>query len=620
MPSIFKPALLGFLVALAGFCLTPVPALACGGFFCSQVNVDQTAERILFEVNPDGTITLTVEISLTGDSAAFSWLIPLPPNSAESGTAASDGIDNDGNGHVDDFVLVPTADGLPYTTATPSALMLLDGITMPRIIAPPQNGWEDFADDAAGGFGDDDDGDDAPTEADNGVDVVDLPQVEDYVGELISSTDTNALITWLNDNGYVITPDMYEFVAHYVASGMSFLGIQLAPTPQSGVYSIKPLQLRYNGTVPMIPLTLSAVAAEPEMGFITFVAGADNYEVEQPYQSLEVDTDLLWADPRTGESNYYALISWLADLDSGGKAFFRELADSTDFLTDMVWSVWLGTEDQQAAETFVLDLAGRHDRITRLYSRMSNWEMEVDPTFVPVVGGIEDISNLHDLSGREPVHWDTAKAPPLSCNNTYCGPFGSCATTALGMDGCACNAGSTARAIVSPAVGAGGMDFTVSCQATHFDLGVEDVAGLADPCDGFDCGSMGSCMPFNGSPTCVCAPGYAAVNLGGSLICSQVQQTFLANQLLWPEWPPEVASGDDDDTAGDDDDAVSTDDDDTSDDDTTGSSDQDDGGTPYGGIDSAISCGCDSAAAPGRHDLGLLVLALLVIGARRRLR
>jgi len=67
-------AITPLLLALA----VPSSVLACGGFFCSQVNVDQTAERILFEVHPNNTISTTVEIQYSGDSDSFSWVIPLP--------------------------------------------------------------------------------------------------------------------------------------------------------------------------------------------------------------------------------------------------------------------------------------------------------------------------------------------------------------------------------------------------------------------------------------------------------------------------------------------------------------------------------------------------------------
>jgi MYXO-CTERM domain-containing protein len=158
------------------------------------------------------------------------------------------------------------------------------------------------------------------------------------------------------------------------------------------------------------------------------------------------------------------------------------------------------------------------------------------------------------------------------------------------------------------------MQFTVSCQSTFFDLGIEDVAGLSDPCANVSCGALGSCMPHNGNPTCLCAPGSAAVNIGGSLTCAAVEQTYLASQLLWPEWPPVVETGDDDDTVstGDDDDDDNDDDDD---DDTSGTEQS---GDTFQGLDSGVGCACDSAGSgqPGAAALALLVF--LGVGMVRR--
>ncbi len=44
------------------------PAAACGGFFCQNSPVDQAAERILYTVNDNGTITTLIEIQYTGGS------------------------------------------------------------------------------------------------------------------------------------------------------------------------------------------------------------------------------------------------------------------------------------------------------------------------------------------------------------------------------------------------------------------------------------------------------------------------------------------------------------------------------------------------------------------------
>ena len=53
--------------------------LACGGFFCSFLApVRQAAERILFAVDEDSTVTAHVQISYVGEAQKFSWVLPLP--------------------------------------------------------------------------------------------------------------------------------------------------------------------------------------------------------------------------------------------------------------------------------------------------------------------------------------------------------------------------------------------------------------------------------------------------------------------------------------------------------------------------------------------------------------
>ena len=50
------------------------PARACGGFFCSQVPVDQSGENIVFAV--DGTtVTAYIQISYVGAAEQFAWIL-----------------------------------------------------------------------------------------------------------------------------------------------------------------------------------------------------------------------------------------------------------------------------------------------------------------------------------------------------------------------------------------------------------------------------------------------------------------------------------------------------------------------------------------------------------------
>ena len=91
-------------LTLAGvFTLAAPAALACGGLFCSSPPpttptppepVDQTAERIIFEVT-DTQTTAHVQIQYAGSAADFAWVVPFPttPEVAESDITRFEAID-----------------------------------------------------------------------------------------------------------------------------------------------------------------------------------------------------------------------------------------------------------------------------------------------------------------------------------------------------------------------------------------------------------------------------------------------------------------------------------------------------------------------------------------------
>ena len=64
-------------VGLLGLLVVPGVA-ACGGLFCQSTPVDQLAERIIFTVNKNDTITAYVQINYTGEAHDFSWVVPVP--------------------------------------------------------------------------------------------------------------------------------------------------------------------------------------------------------------------------------------------------------------------------------------------------------------------------------------------------------------------------------------------------------------------------------------------------------------------------------------------------------------------------------------------------------------
>ena len=259
--------------AATGALFVPAEAEACGGFFCSNSPVDQNAERILFEVHPPPVgVTAVVEIAYTGDPADFSWIVPVPET--------------------------PTLEVVPTST-----LRLLDAATAPNIIPPPTNceSGDRFANEGFPPSA----GVDAVAEPD--VTVEDLPVVGAFDPEVISSDDPGALVDWLNTNGYLITPAMEPFIAQYVEQGYKFLGLKL--TPDAGVTDIAPIKFSCpNGEMPLVPIRLTGVSAEPEMGVLVFVAGEQRY-APQNFRNILVDSNQVQFDPRVGSSNYYPLVS-----------------------------------------------------------------------------------------------------------------------------------------------------------------------------------------------------------------------------------------------------------------------------------------------------------------------
>lgn len=504
----FRPS---SLLAAVAVLAAPSIALACGGLFCGAVQlqpVQQNGERILFEINGDGTITTTVEINYTGDPDEFSWVVPVP-------TTPSIDVD------------------------TPSDVMsLLDDATKPQIIPPPTKCTDarppvPFAtnDSMTRGAG----GEAAPQEP--GVNVEDIADAGPYTAVVVSSDDPDELITWLNEHDYLITAEMEPFVAHYVEAGMKFLAVQLQPATEAS--AISPLGMTYVADEPMIPIQLTAVGAEPEMGVMAFVVADSGRYESTSYENLVIDTADVRLDPRTGVENYYPLLSWKID-EAGGRAVVTQFADQLAGAVQIAHNAW--DWDPQYEDSFARldELASTYSYVTRLYTRISATEMTGDPSFGPSTG--DDLSPIHDLSDQPEVEVcagnGDVRRNKTECGDMYCGPDAQCAVNDDWGEGCVCPVGTTARMISEPRVaGFQGAVNTVVCESTELEFlaSIDLASGGAgtDPCLVDNCGS-GECVALNGFATCRCDEGFAAVdNFEGGLVCVQAQRTYAPDRITF---------------------------------------------------------------------------------------
>jgi hypothetical protein len=343
-----KRSLLLTIFLLGMLSLSFEPARACGGLFCQNSPVDQNAERIIFTQNRDGTITAIIQIQYTGFAEDFSWILPLPNPI--------------------------TAEALAVPETAMNAFIELETGTNPVFIAPPlPRCAQDF--DFDFGFA----GAGAPAEmAASDVQVFATGEVGPFGFDVIGSEDPNALINWLRDNSYRVEPPMEPLINVYVEEQFVFLAMKLLP--DQGVQDIQPIQVTYPSERPMIPLRLTAVAANPDMAVLTWFF-ADSQAIPTNYAHMEIlDHEITFFS--LGGNNYRQLLGQRAN-EFAGRAFITEYAQPSH---QMAFN-----------DPLLQELNQRFAYLTRLNTVISAEEMTVDPLF-DYDPQRRDVSNIHDLS------------------------------------------------------------------------------------------------------------------------------------------------------------------------------------------------------------------------------
>lgn len=308
--------------------LTP-DASACGGFFCSQAQpVNQAAERIVFADNGDGTVTAVIQIMYEGPSESFSWLLPISsvPEGDDIEVASDIAFQRLQASTNPNYSLTTSVEGQCRTDVPISGV---GGATS----APTAVG-------AAGAGG-------MAAVDDNGVTVAASGVVGSFEWTVLAldpelDDPADAAVNWLTDNGYDVTDDAPGLIGPYLEDGMYLLALRLVKG--SDVGSIRPIVLTYDAEQPMIPIKLTAVAANNDMGVMTWVA-SDARAVPQNYLSLELnEARINWFN---ASLNYGDVVNEAAD-EAGGQGFVTESAGPSSALANAVWT----TFDESNWESF----------------------------------------------------------------------------------------------------------------------------------------------------------------------------------------------------------------------------------------------------------------------------
>lgn len=335
----------------------PSTALACGGFFCNQAQpVNQAAEGIIFADNGDGTVTAVIQIMYEGPSKSFSWLLPIssvPKSDSDIGVASNLALQR---------LQAATNPNYSLTTTTEGTCRS-DGFNG-SVGAPSAAGGSSSAGPAI------DIGDNG------GVTVEASGVVGAYEWAVISLDEStanpaDAAVAWLKKNGYDVPSSATKTLGSYLEDGLYLLALKLTKGADTG--SIRPIVLTYQGTQASIPVKLTAVAANDDMGVLTWVLGKAR-AVPKNYFSLELnEARINWFN---ASSNYNAVVTEAAN-DAAGQGFVTEFAGPTSTLKSRIWT----TNDESAWASFKSGLYPSFQQFfQQAYAQYGQWDGFWDAT------------------------------------------------------------------------------------------------------------------------------------------------------------------------------------------------------------------------------------------------
>jgi hypothetical protein len=356
----------------------PASALACGGFFCDATfdPIVQTAERVLFRVNPDDTITSIIEIQFEGEPTDFAWVLPLsaPIDPSDVTTAPAGLFDA-----LEELTAPRFVTGLAAAEGDAVAVA-----GMSSGCAGPLFPWERW-----GG-----EGDEFVMPDFSGVEIVGDSVVGPYAIEVITADDPSNLLSWLQFNGYQTPSTAMEPIATYVAAGASFLGVKMNPDVPAG--PIDALQITLPGTEPSLPLLLTSVAAVDDMDITAYVLGATRFGPANYVDHAFDWTRVSW----TGEGRTDYELQLPAEVDAlGGRAFVTEFAGATDALPLVPSPSGKTLADTPTAVEAASDLLRTGAYLSRFRTFISADEMTADPAWAPAPS-LGDVSNEHALGAN----------------------------------------------------------------------------------------------------------------------------------------------------------------------------------------------------------------------------
>jgi hypothetical protein len=285
-------------------------AAACGCFAPPDPSVPivQAGERILFAAR-DGQVIAHIQIQYQGTAQDFGWLLPLP--SVPTLELSTDEVFNQ---------LIQQTQPKYRLNTVFEGNCRFGGV-----------GRGTSGDQAAAGSG-------GGNENGPGGFSTDPPSplvIEDSIGPydyaVLRADSRDEMFKWLTDNRYFVPAGSEAASAPYIRPGAFFLALKLKSGGTSG--DVQPVVVKYASDLPMIPLVLTSVAANPNMGVQVWMLGAGRAIPRNYYHTVINDAVIDWT---TGGRNYNDVIIRAVGEAEGKHSFVTEYAGSSSLMKNQL--------------------------------------------------------------------------------------------------------------------------------------------------------------------------------------------------------------------------------------------------------------------------------------------
>lgn len=188
----------------------------------------------------------------------------------------------------------------------------------------------------------------------------------------LASTGANALLDWLNSNGFALPATAAGILDDYIQQEMHFLALRVDEPNDlnigDGEIAIPPIQFTCQSARRFYPMAISQVSAAAETEVLIYVLAEHRVEAANVANAL-IDPNTVAYDPDSSSSTNYEALFTQTISDLGGTALITEYAGPAQYLIDR--TIW------PQAPAAVLDLA----YLTRLRTLIAREQMDLDFEF-----------------------------------------------------------------------------------------------------------------------------------------------------------------------------------------------------------------------------------------------